>query len=131
MPPVVRFDRYTLGAKELFAFDSSELNPRQPRLDEIAVALLTQPQIGRVRISGYTDRLGSSSHNRQLSQRRAEAVKAYLVRKGVAHHRIVALGRGSGNPLVECKRVPQAELIRCLEPNRRVELEQITVERGG
>jgi OOP family OmpA-OmpF porin len=79
-----------------------------------------------VRITGYTDRIGGDAYNLKLSQRRADAVKGYLVAKGVAAGRLAAVGRGKANPVVQCSDTNRAELVRCLEPNRRVEVEPIT-----
>lgn len=128
-PPPARLERQTLSAKELFDFDKATLRMPQPRLDEIAEVMKRNPQITNVRITGYTDRLGSDAYNMKLSQRRADAVKNYLAGKGVEATRLVAEGRGETNPVVQCNQTKQAELIKCLEPNRRVEVEQITVER--
>ena len=127
--PVLQMERYTLSASELFEFDSNELRSPQPKLDEIAAVLVNNPQIGNVQITGYTDRLGTDAYNLKLSQRRADAVKAYLVAAGVAANRLVAVGRGEADPVVQCKQTARAALIKCLEPNRRVEVAQITVER--
>ena len=118
-----------MSATELFAFDSAKLNPNQPKLDEIAGVLNNNTSINDVVISGYADRLGSAKYNQKLSERRANAVKDYLVSKGVAANRLKAEGRGQSNPVVECHDKKRADLIKCLEPNRRVEVEQITVER--
>ena len=128
-PPPPRIERTTLSAQELFAFDRANLRLPQPKLDQIAAALAANPQIGVVNITGHTDRLGSDAYNMKLSQRRANAVKAYLVGKGVAANRLNALGKGESDPVVQCKDTQRAALIRCLEPNRRVEVEQITIER--
>ena len=125
---VERVDRYTLSATELFEFDKAVLRMPQPRLDEIAAALSRDTSIGHVTITGYTDRLGSDEYNLRLSQRRAAAVKDYLVRKGIAAARLEAIGKGKANPVVECHDADRAKLIKCLEPNRRVEVESITVE---
>ena len=129
--PAPRLERYTLSATELFEFDKDTLKPGQPRLDEIAAALVKNPQIANVRITGHTDRLGSEAYNLKLSQRRASAVAAYLVKKGVDANRLQVAGRGEANPVVQCNDKDyrdRAALIKCLEPNRRVEVEQITIE---
>jgi len=128
-PPPPRFERVTLSATELFAFDRSDLSMPQPKLDEVAAALSRSPQMSNITISGYTDRLGSEAYNMKLSQRRADTVKAYLVSRGVAANRLSAVARGEANPVVQCNDKNRIALIKCLEPNRRVEVEQIVIER--
>ena len=129
-PPPPRIERITMSAEELFAFKRSDIRRPQPKLDQIAAVLASNPQITNVHVTGYTDRLGSNAYNLKLSQRRANAVKSYLVSKGVAPNRLVAVGKGESNPLVQCaERKRSPKLIACLAPNRRVEVEQITIER--
>jgi outer membrane protein OmpA-like peptidoglycan-associated protein len=117
----------TISAKELFKFDSAKLHEPQPRLEEIAEALKRNPQIKEIHINGYTDRIGTDEYNDRLSEMRANAVKDYFTAHGVAADRIVAAGRGSANPVVQCNDEDRDALIKCLEPNRRVEIEPITV----
>jgi OOP family OmpA-OmpF porin len=128
-PPPARFEKITLSATELFGFDSAKLSMPQPKLDDIAAALQADPSITDVDITGYADRLGSAKYNLKLSQRRADAVRDYLVSKGVDSKRLKTYGKGAANPVVTCNNKKRADLIKCLEPNRRVEVEQITVER--
>ncbi len=128
-PPAPRFEKQTMSATELFAFDSSTLKQPQTKLDEIASVLQANPSVGNVRITGYTDRLGSDAYNLKLSQRRADAVKTYLVGKGVAASRLSTMGKGEADPVVQCSDKGRAALIKCLEPNRRVEVEDITIEK--
>jgi len=124
-PPVMK--KYTLSASELFGFDSAKLGPNQPKLDEVAATMNANADIASVTIVGYTDRLGSKPYNQSLSEKRANAVKAYLESKGVAGNRLTAVGKGEADPVVECKdEKKRAALIKCLEPNRRVEIEPVT-----
>jgi OOP family OmpA-OmpF porin len=129
--PPARFEKVTVSATELFAFDKAVLAPNQPKLDEIAAMLNKNQQTGPIVVSGYTDRIGSDRYNEALSLRRAEAVKAYLVAKGVAGERISTAGKGEANPVVQCNDKNRTALIECLAPNRRGEVEEITVERGA
>lgn len=128
-PPPPRFEKVTLSATELFAFDSAKLNPTQPNLDLIAAALLADPSITDVDITGHADRIGAALYNLKLSQQRADAVREYLISKGVEARRLKAYGVGEGQPVVTCTNQDRQALIECLEPNRRVEVEQITIER--
>jgi OOP family OmpA-OmpF porin len=127
-PPPPRFEKIVLSSTELFTFDKSDLQMPQPKLDDIAQALNNNPQVNHVVISGYTDRIGSDKYNQKLSERRANAVKNYLISKNVSADRLEAVGKGKSNPLVVCTEKHMKALITCLEPNRRVEVEQINIE---
>jgi len=126
-PPAPVMKKYTLSASELFAFNSAKLGPNQPKLDEVASTMNANSDIASVTIVGYTDRIGSKPYNQKLSEQRANSVKAYLVSKGVAASRLTAVGKGEADPVVECKdEKKRPALIKCLEPNRRVEIEPVT-----
>jgi len=127
--PPKGIEKMTLSAKELFAFDQYQVKGAQPKLDEIAKALKENPEIKGVTITGYTDRLGSDDYNLALSKRRAESVRFYLMRQGVDGSRLSIVGKGEADPVVQCDQKDQAELIKCLEPNRRVVIEPFTVEK--
>lgn len=117
----------TLDAQRLFELNSARIVPPIPELDSFAAALNANPQVTNVVITGHTDQLGSSAYNQALSQRRAEAVKAYLVGKGVDANRLTAQGLASTKLVVVCKEKTRAAMITCGQPNRRVVIEPITV----
>ncbi|MDI9333164.1 MAG: OmpA family protein [Cytophagales bacterium] len=124
-----RFERTTLAATELFAFDSYAISTPQKKLDEIARVMQRYPDVHMVMITGYTDRLGAETYNQNLSQRRADAVKSYLMQQGVSANRLNAAGKGESNPIAVCTDKKHANLVECLAPNRRVEVEQFVFER--
>jgi len=109
-----------LESDESFGFDSSELSSgAMGDLDHVAAAA-NQFEKPSINITGYSDRIGSDDYNMALSQRRADAVAAYLASKGVPAGGIVATGKGSSNPVVECEGgMSSADIIECLAPNRR------------
>ena len=77
----------------------------------------------KVVVTGYADRLGTAAHNDKLSQRRADAIRDFLVEQGVAPEKIEARARGSSDPVVQCGNLPRSALIPCLSPNRRVTID--------
>ena len=73
---------------------------------------------------GHTDRIGRDDYNMALSQRRAQTVANYLSSRGVPASVISAQGAGESQPAVECSdKLGRSELIACLQPNRRVEIQ--------
>ena len=129
-PPPPPVQRITLDAGKLFELNSARIAGTVAELDTFAAAMQSNPQIANVSITGHTDQLGSAAYNRALSQRRADSVKAYLVSKGVAANRLNAQGVGSTKLVTVCKEKTRAAMISCGTPNRRVEVEPITVTKG-
>lgn len=68
-------------------------------LDEVAATILAHPELGRLEVGGHTDNVGGEPHNLDLSQRRASAVVAWLVSRGVPAARLEAKGYGSSKPI--------------------------------
>ena len=84
----------------LFASGRPTIQPRSRRLlDQVASVLNKQPDIKKVRIEGHTDDRGGDEFNQRLSERRAEAVRDYLIDRGVAPERLEAVGHGESNPI--------------------------------
>jgi large repetitive protein len=87
-----------------FKKGAAEIDPTSNSLlDEIAKVVLANPQAGRIRIEGHTDNVGPKNKNQTLSQKRAESVKAYLVKKGVKADRLIAVGYGPSRPIASNK----------------------------
>jgi len=84
-----------------FAFDSAELLPTaRGQLDAIAAGIRMLPTHQKVVIEGHTDAVGTEQYNEELSQRRAQSVRRYLVAAhGIESSRLQAVGRGEHNPL--------------------------------
>jgi len=84
-----------------FDYDKANIKAEfAPVLDEAAQTLKDNPEIN-VRIEGHTDSIGSDSYNQRLSERRAQAVKAYLVSRGVAASRLSTEGKGESEPIAD------------------------------
>ncbi len=69
-------------------------------LNDVARVLVDNPQIKKVEVAGHTDTVGDAGANKRLSQSRANSVKAYLVKKGVAADRLTPVGYGEEKPVV-------------------------------
>lgn len=92
----------TLSGSVLFATGKSELMPgARQRLDDVIAALKDDPR--SMTIIGHTDSVGSEDKNMALSQKRANAVRTYLVTHGLPENRITAEGMGESKPVADNK----------------------------
>lgn len=120
-------DKVKLAADALFDFDKAVLKPEgMAKLDRLA-SQADALKLEVILAVGHTDRLGSASYNQKLSEKRAAAVKDYLVGKGIEANRIYTEGKGETQPVTtdNCKNMGRKALIECLQPDRRVEIEVI------
>ncbi len=116
----------TATSTGLFEFDKSTLTPEaRARLDKEIVARAKEfASISLIHVDGHADRLGSHPYNQRLSEKRAEAVAAYLVSRGFDKSKMETLGSGKTNPVKSCPGQKKTQaLIECLAPNRRVVVE--------
>lgn len=91
----------TLSLPVKFAFDSATILPQaRPQLDAVAQGIRMLPEGQSVTIEGHTDAAGPETYNQDLSQRRAEAVKQYLISvHGIDAARLKTLGYGEFQPI--------------------------------
>jgi len=102
-----------------FATGTARLTPAsRPALDKAAETIAVNASI-RIEVGGHTDNVGRPANNLRLSQQRAEAVRAYLITKGVKADRLVAKGFGGTQPIADNKTAAGRA------KNRRVELKKI------
>ena len=115
-----------LASTELFEFNKATLTAAaRAKLDAEVVAKLKDfGDIRYVNVNGHADRLGTPQYNQRLSEKRAEAVRAYLVSKGTDSAKVEVFGFGKTLPVKSCPdQSKRAALIECLAPNRRVVVE--------
>lgn len=126
--PTPAAQRVKLDADTLFDFNKADLRPAgKAALDDfIDKSKDIKPEV--IMAVGHADRIGSEAYNQRLSERRAEAVKAYLVSKGIESNRVYTEGKGEIQSVTkadECVGAKSAKIIACLQPDRHVDIEVV------
>ncbi|MBN9340266.1 MAG: hypothetical protein ABT02_10990 [Comamonadaceae bacterium SCN 68-20] len=118
-PAPVASSKVTYAADAFFDFDKAVLKPEgKAKLDDL-VSKVKDINLEVIIAVGHTDSIGSDAYNQKLSVRRAEAVKAYLVSKGIEKNRVYTEGKGKKQPVADNKtKEGRAK-------NRRVEIEVV------
>jgi OOP family OmpA-OmpF porin len=107
-----------------FGFDRADLDAgASSAIDAMVDQAQRRGTITGARLTGHADRIGTEEYNLDLSLRRASSVSEYLVgRTGLDPQAVEISGKGESQPLVGCEGVFGAAAIRCLAPNRRVDI---------
>ena len=122
-PAPVKAEKVTFAADAFFDFDKSVLKPEgKAKLDDLA-SKVQAINLEVIIAVGHTDSVGSDAYNQKLSLRRAEAVKAYLVGKGIEANRVYTEGKGEKQPVADNKTAAGRA------KNRRVEIEVVGTPR--
>jgi|CXWL01.1.fsa_nt_gi outer membrane protein OmpA-like peptidoglycan-associated protein len=128
IPAAPATQKITLSGDALFALGQSTLSrTAAPSLDDLVGRINKVTAYDEIILVGHTDRLRTDGHqerNQTLSEDRAETVKQYLIKKGIAGDKMHASGAGSSQPIVQCNdsKMNKTQLAACLQPNRRVEI---------
>ena len=118
-PPAPVSEKVTFAADAFFDFDKSVLKPEgKAKLDDLA-SKLQGMNLEVIIAVGHTDSVGTDAYNQKLSVRRAEAVKGYLVSKGIEANRVYTEGKGEKQPVADNKSAAGRA------KNRRVEIEVV------
>ena len=119
VPAAPTSEKVSFAADAFFDFDKATLKPEgKSKLDQLTT------QLGGINLEviiavGHTDSVGTDAYNQKLSVRRADAVKAYLVTKGVESNRVYTEGKGEKQPVADNKTAEGRA------KNRRVEIEVV------
>jgi len=117
--PVPTAEKVTFAADAFFDFDKATLKPEgKAKLDDLS-SKLGALNLEVIIAVGHTDSVGADTYNQKLSIRRAEAVKSYLVGKGVDEKRVYTEGKGEAQPVATNKTAAGRA------QNRRVEIEVV------
>lgn len=118
-PPVPVSEKVTFAADAFFDFDKSVLKPEgRAKLDDL-VSKMRGLNLEVIIAVGHTDSVGTDAYNQRLSVRRSEAVKAYLVSKGIERNRVYTEGKGEKQPVADNRTAAGRA------QNRRVEIEVV------
>ena len=124
--PLPVYEKVAFDARVLFDSDKSALRRAgRDTLDEF-VSRIHGLDSQRIVAIGYADRMGSHDSNQALSERRVDAVKAYLVGKGIKAERVQTSARGETRPSTfagECKDANNAKNVACMQSDRHVFIE--------
>ncbi len=117
--PAPTSEKVTFAADAFFDFDKSVLKPEgRAKLDDL-VGKMSGLNLEVIIAVGHTDSVGTDTYNQRLSIRRSEAVKSYLVSKGVEKNRVYTEGKGEKQPVADNKTSEGRA------KNRRVEIEVV------
>ena len=112
-------EKVSFAADAFFDFDKAVLKPEgKAKLDDLS-SKLSGINLEVIIAVGHTDSVGTDAYNQKLSIRRSEAVKAYLVSKGIETNRVYTEGKGEKQPVADNKTAAGRE------KNRRVEIEVV------
>lgn len=125
-------EKVTFAADVLFDFDRAVVKPEgKSKLDDLSNKI-RDINLEVIIAIGHADTIGSAAYNQRLSLRRAEAIKAYLISKGIEQNRVYTEGKGESQPVTgdKCKNMGREsranqKLVACLQPDRRTEIEVI------
>ncbi len=118
-PAPVAASKVTFAADAFFDFDKAVLKPEgKAKLDDL-VSKVKGVNLEVIIAVGHTDSVGSDAYNQKLSVKRSEAVKAYLVSKGIEKNRVYTEGKGEKQPVADNKTSAGRA------KNRRVEIEVV------
>ena len=118
-PPVPTSEKVTFAADAFFDFDKAVLKPDgKAKLEDMA-SKLDGINLEVIIAAGHTDSIGTDTYNQKLSVRRAEAVKAFLISKGIEANRVYIEGKGEKQPVADNKTAEGRA------KNRRVEIEVV------
>lgn len=129
MPAPAKMRKTTLGADGLFSFDggrAADLLPEGRRKIEALAGDIKRDfkSLRMIKVTGHTDRIGTAAYNDALSLTRANTVRDLLVQQGIDARAIRTEGVGQRHPVVTCPGASaSAEVVSCLQPNRRVDIE--------
>ena len=129
VPPatVIIRQRFSLSSDLLFAFNEANLRPEANQaLDSLFQQIVAaNPRDGVATVVGHTDRLGADDYNQRLSELRARAVADGLIARGWPADKVEVTGRGEQEPVTgnRCNGGSKRELIPCLAPDRRVDIQ--------
>ncbi len=120
--------KLVIDTETYFYFDSAKLRPEAEKgLKYIAIQIRSMKHVDKIRIVGYADRIGTDQYNDKLALARAESVEKYLTAElPIKLSKYVVHSKGESDPNVKCigfETTPN--LVDCLQPNRRVEIEVI------
>ena len=120
--PVPQNTPFRVSMDAFFDFAQATLRPEgKAALDELA-GRLAVTQYDKLTIVGHADRIGPAAYNQKLSERRANAMRDYLVAQGIEAEKISASGVGESEPVASCSGVHGKRLIACLQPDRSAQL---------